>query len=113
MTRQRVRGVTEGMTRRLILISSGLSLTFLVLSILVPGITLAATSNIPAAVLSVSFVFLMLGCVVGAAVWVGGLIKTAAGGNWGWFVAILIFNVVGTLAYGIRQEALADGPASL
>ena len=93
------------MTRRLILISSGLSLTFLALSILVLGITLAATSNIPAGVLSVAVAFLMLGCILGAAVWISGLIKTAAGGNWGWFVAILIFNVAGALAYGIRQEA--------
>jgi hypothetical protein len=101
------------MTRHPILISSGLSLTFLALSILVPGITLAATSNIPAAILSVAAAFLVLGCVVGAAVWVGGLIKTAAVGYWGWFVAILIFNVAGTLAYGIRQEALSSSPPSL
>jgi hypothetical protein len=100
------------MTRRPILISSGLSLIFLALSILVPGIALAATSNIPAAVLGVAAAFLVLGCLVGAGVWVGGLIKTAAVGNWGWFVAILIFNVAGTLAYGIRQEALG-GPPSL
>jgi hypothetical protein len=101
------------MTRHPILISSGLSLTFLVLGILVPGITLAVTSNIPAAVLSVAAVFLVLGGVVGVAVWVSGLIKTAAVGYWGWFVAILIFNVAGTLAYGIRQEALAGSPLTL
>jgi hypothetical protein len=99
------------MSRHPILIASGLSLTFLALSILVPGITLAATSNIPAAVLTVAAAFLMVGCVLGGAVWVGGLIKTAAVGYWGWFVAILIFNVAGTLAYGIRQEALGSPPA--
>jgi hypothetical protein len=33
--------------------------------------------------------------------WIGGLIKTAQIGRWGWFVVILLFSPLATLIYGI------------
>jgi hypothetical protein len=92
------------MTRRIIFILGAISLASLVLGVLVPGISLALTSNIPAAILTAGSVVLVLGCLVGATAWSAGLILSAAAGQWGWFVAILIFNVPGSLAYGLRAE---------
>jgi hypothetical protein len=92
------------MTRRTILILGTISVASLVLGVLVPGISLALTSNIPAAFLTAGTVVLVLGCLAGAAAWMTGLIHTAAVGRWGWFVAILIFSLPGSLAYGLRAE---------
>jgi len=92
------------MIRRTIFILGTTSLASLVLGLLIPGISLALTSNIPSAILTVGTVVLALGCLAGAAAWTTGLIHTAAVGKWGWFIAILIFNVPGSLAYGLRAE---------
>jgi hypothetical protein len=90
------------MSKRTILIMSAVSLGLVVLGILAPGISLASTSNIPQAVLLVGGIFFLLGCLVGLAAWVSGLIKTAAIRQWGWFVAIVLFNVLGALAYALQ-----------
>ncbi len=90
------------MSKRTILIMSAVSLGLVVLGILVPGTSLALTANIPQAVLLVGAVLFLLGCLAGIAAWVSGLIKTAAVRQWGWFVAIVVFNVIGTLAYALR-----------
>jgi hypothetical protein len=65
-------------------------------------VSLVLTSNIPQSVLLVGATFFLLGCLAGLAAWVSGLIKTAAIGEWGWFVAIVLFNKVGTLAHALR-----------
>ncbi len=90
------------MSKRPILILSAGALALIVLGILAPGISLALTSNIPQAVLLIGAILFLLGCLVGLAGWVSGLIKTAAIGQWGWFVTIVVFNVVGRLAYALR-----------
>jgi hypothetical protein len=97
-------GVTSAMTRRTILILGTISVASLVLGVMVPGTSLAFTSNIPSAILTVCAVLLALGCLAGAAAWTIALIHSAAAGKWGWFVAILIFNVLGSLAYSLRSD---------
>jgi hypothetical protein len=90
------------MNKRTFLIVSAGSIGLALLGILVPAISLVATSNIPQMVLLVGTVLFLLGGLAGAAAWVAGLIKAAAVGQWGWFVAIALFNVVGALAYALQ-----------
>ena len=87
--------------KRLSLLLSALSLLAIVLGILVPAVSLALTANIPQTVLLVGAVLFLLGCLVGLAAWVSGLITTAAIGQWGWFVASALCNVLGALAYAL------------
>ena len=103
------RGDNHLATVRYILIASGVSLAFLLLGILVPAISLALTSNIPSMILLVGSALFLLGCLLGGVVWISSLIKTAAVGQWGWFVAIVIFTVFGTLVYGLREQRLTGG----
>jgi hypothetical protein len=90
------------MSKRPILILSAVALSLIALGVLAPAVSLALTSNIPQTVLLIGAVFFLLGSLVGLAAWVSGLLKTAAIGQWGWFVAIALFNVLGALAYALR-----------
>jgi hypothetical protein len=90
------------MNKRTLLALSAGSIGLALLGILVPAISLVATSNIPQTVLLVGSALFLLGGLAGAAAWVAGLIKAAAVGQWGWFVAIVLFNVVGALAYALQ-----------
>ncbi len=95
------------MSKQQLLLLSGASLVFVVLGILVPTISLALTANIPQAVLAVGAALFLLGGLGSLVAWVSGLIKTAASGQWGWFVAIVIFNVLGALLYAFRGSDYA------
>jgi hypothetical protein len=92
-------------SKQLILLLSALALLALALGILVPALSLAFTANIPQVILFIGAVFFLLGCLMGLAAWAGGMVKTAAIGQWGWFVVIALFNVFGALAYALRGPA--------
>ncbi len=90
------------MSKRQLLILSGVSLGLLALGVCVPTISLALTSNIPQAVFASGGVLFLLGCLGSLVAWFSGLIMTAASHQWGWFVAIVLFNTPGALVYALR-----------
>jgi hypothetical protein len=54
---------------------------------------------------------LILAGILGLIGWIGGLIKTAQIGAWGWFVAVLILGSLGALIYGIGGPETRAAPA--
>lgn len=96
------------MRKQHLLLLSGVSLAFVVLGVVTPTTSLAFTANIPQTVFAVGGVLFLLGGLGSCAAWVSGLITTAARGQWGWFVAIVLFNVLGTLFYALRGSENAQ-----
>jgi len=95
------------MSKQRLLLLSGVSLVLVVFGVFVPTISLALTANIPQAVLAVGAVLFLLGGLGSLVAWVSGLIKTAARRQWGWFVTIVLFNVLGALLYAFRGSEYA------
>jgi hypothetical protein len=54
---------------------------------------------------------LLLAGILGLIGWIGGLIKTATIGAWGWFVVVLILGTLGALIYGIAGPETRATPA--
>jgi hypothetical protein len=54
----------------------------------------------------------ILAGILGLIGWIGGLIKTATIGAWGWFVAVLILGSLGALIYGIAGPETRAAPAA-
>jgi len=89
------------MNKRTILVLSAAAIALAALGIIVPGVSLAATANIPQGMAALGGSLFALGALLGLAGWAMALIHTARIGQWGWFVAIVLFNAPGALAYGI------------
>jgi hypothetical protein len=49
----------------------------------------------------IGFVLYLGGVIAAIIAWVMGLIKTAQIGRWGWFAAVLLLPVLGSLLYGL------------
>lgn len=105
------------MNKRNITILSGLALVlyivgFVVFSVVVGGAVAAcANSTDPncaaGAAGSAGIAFLIYGIagILQLVAWIMGLVKTAQIARWGWFVAVLIVPVLGSLIYGLAGPA--------
>lgn len=60
----------------------------------------------------IAFALFGLAALLGLIGWIGGLIKTATIGAWGWFVAVLILGSLGALIYGIAGPETRAAPAA-
>lgn len=103
------------MNKRNILVLTILGIVLVVIGFVVSGASLAGaaaacqgatdTSNCGSgAVLGGSLIALLVflvGGVAGFIAWIMGLVKTAQIGRWGWFVAVLLLGMLGTLIYGL------------
>ena len=49
----------------------------------------------------IGFVLYLGGVIAAVIAWIMGLIKTAQIGRWGWFAAVLLLPVLGSLLYGL------------
>jgi hypothetical protein len=94
-------GSTPLFSKRTILILSAAGIVLCVLGIGVPGVSLAAASNIPQGLAVIGGLLLVAGVVLGIISWALALIKTANIREWGWFVAVVLLNSIGALIYGL------------
>jgi hypothetical protein len=88
-------------SKRTILVLSAAAIALCVLGIGVPGVSLAATSNIPQGIAAIGGLLLVVAVVLGIVGWALALIKTANIGEWGWFVVVVLLNCIGALIYGL------------
>ncbi|GEM_PF-5175093 len=100
------------MNRQQLLLLSAVSLAFVVIGFCVPAISLALTANIPQTVLTVGAALFLLGGLGSFVAWVSG-IMTAARGQWGGVVAIVLFNVLGALLYALPASGGSAHPGWL
>jgi hypothetical protein len=93
------------MSKRTIQLVAAAAVGALILGILPVMIVTAAHLNLSSTVFGGTLVLFLLGCVLGAAAWLMGLMATARLGRWDWFIAVLVLGPLGALIYGVAGPA--------
>jgi hypothetical protein len=88
------------MSKRTIQLVAAAAVGTLILGILPVVILTAAHLTLSSAMFGGTLALFLLGCVLGVAAWLMGLMATARLGRWDWFIAVLALGPLGALIYG-------------
>jgi hypothetical protein len=87
------------MSRRVLLIVSGLSVLAIALSAVTVLVVSVARLNLNSGIFTALVTTVVMGALAGFAAWILGMMQAARGRQWDWFVEVLVLGALGALIF--------------